>query len=91
MIMKQPERRVPLNFLAVGQGRHSRPSCRQEIPVGNRYLEFVCVYVRMGRESLAILPAQPPDRGHYADVPVPAARGSRPAAHGKSSRSYEAD
>jgi hypothetical protein len=25
-----------------GQGRHKRPSCRLKIPVGTKYLEFVC-------------------------------------------------
>jgi hypothetical protein len=46
-----------------GNSRHNGPLCRLEIPVRSRYLEFVCVQVRVGLGNPAILYAQRPTAG----------------------------
>jgi len=46
-----------------GGSRHNRPSCRLEIPVTGRYLEFVCGQVRVRLGKPAILHARRPTGG----------------------------
>ena len=66
---KGRSREPPLPDLAgmmahrAGSSRHNRPSCRQEIPFIGRYLEFVCVQVRVRLGNPAILHAQRPTGG----------------------------
>ena len=46
-----------------GNSRHNRPSCRLEIPVRSRYLEFMCQQVLVRFGNPAILHAQRPTGG----------------------------
>jgi len=41
-----------------GSSRHNRPSCRLEIPITGRYLELVCVQLRVRLGKAAILHAR---------------------------------
>jgi len=49
--------------LCAGNSRHNRPSCRLEIPVRSRYLEFMCQQVLVRFGNPAILHAQRPTGG----------------------------
>ena len=62
-----------------GSSRHNRPLCRLEIPLTGRYLEFVCVQVRVRLGNPAILHAQRPTGGT-------ARMGSPPLSHAKSEK-----
>jgi len=51
-----------------GRSRHNRPPCRLEIPAGSRYLEFVCVQVRVRHREPRSPARAAPDRGQdHAD------------------------
>ena len=57
-----------------GRSRHSGPSCRLEIPFTSRYLEFVCVQVRVSLGDPAHRARAAPGRGPLgADATAPRA------------------
>ena len=65
-----PSRTAGMMAHRAGSSRHNRPSCRLEITVPGRYLEFVCGQVQVRLGNPAILHALRPT-GRCADVAVP--------------------